>query len=411
METQQAAQPQHEDLKKSFDSLASIDMFRFDLQRFGQILPETREQVGNEELSYVTEGIDRASRTSFVLRNEGQNLLYFKEGRWQPYIGMLLTGLEVAKREAVEDPRKQFQVERAADDLRKGYQMMQLQAGQKLTWYSAYPDQEATRYGREFIASLGYKPQRAMGFIYQAERLADGRIILKSQTVDRSNEAGFVAAMTATEHDPEADLDTITRVYDGTLVKQYGGHFYAGRRQAEVNENIWNQVLEQQDLIGYYLHKLEQLAGQDISREQLEYQTKKERYGFWAALSARFENKTDAGSVQVVNYDSANLGQMIRLEHESRQALQSFVREGRMLIGCGGATLLQGEKDIMDANTEDVFSAIFGSDTSKGEAYNFDKKMHCVVCQAPPAPKAGKKWCGPCGICKLCDVKIQARNR
>ncbi len=411
METQQAAQPQYENLRKSFDSLASIDMLQFDLQRFGQILPETREQVGNEELSYVTEGIDRASRTSFVLRNEGQNLLYFKEGRWQPYVGMLLTGLEIANREAVNDPRKQFQAERAAEDLRKGYQMIRLQPGQKLTWYSAYPDQEAARYGNAFIASLGYKPERKMGFIYQAERLADGQVVLKSQTVDQSNGAGFTAAMRATEHDSQADLDTLTRVYDGTLVKQHGGQFYAGRRQAEVNENIWNQVLEQQDLVGYYLHKLEQLAVQDLSREQLEYQTKKERYGFWAALSARFENRSGAASVHANNYDSANLEQINRLEHESRQALQSFVREGRMLIGCGGATLLQGEKDIMEASAEDVFSAIFGSDASKGEAYNFDKKMHCVVCQAPPAPKAGKKWCGPCGICKLCDVKIQARNR
>ena len=397
-----AAQPKSEQLR-SFDQLASIDMLRFDQQRFGMVLPETRERVYDEELSYVTEGIDRASRTAFVLQSHEGSLQYFNQGAWQPYVGMLMTGLEVAKAEAAADPRRQFLADRAADDLIYGYQMSKLTPGQKLTWYSSFPEAEATRYGDTFMKELGFKPHRRMGFIYQAERLENGQVMLKSQTVDRSNEESFGAVMKATEHDPTADLNTLTRIYDGTLVKQSGGRYYAGRRSAEINENVWDEVRKHGDLIGYYMQTIEDLATAQMPRHELEEQAKRARYRFWAALSKRLEQPMQAIQPDIRGYDPRD---MQRLAHESNQAFGEFARKGRQLIGCGSATVLSGEQAILDADGKDVFDSIFGNNE---EAYTFDKKMHCVVCQAPPKQKAEKKWCGPCGICKLCDVKVRSR--
>jgi len=407
METLQAPRASQESYLRSFDVLASVNMLRYDLQYFGEVLPETQERVCDEELSYVTEGIDRASRTSFVLRREGDELVYFKQGEWQPYTGTLITGLEVARREAEEDPRKQFLADRAADDLVYGYRMRQLQPGQQLVWRSAYPAEEAARYGTEFIQSLGFKPDRQMGFIYRAYFADDGNLVLESQTVDRSDPEAFAAVEAALVHDPEADLDILTRIYDGTLVKKHGGRFYAGRREAEMNENVWNQVRQHQDLIGFYLQRLEEIAGLELRSDELELVVKRERYGFWAALSKRLERSPMIPEQRSYQFHG-DPGQYARLAFEQSQAFGEFVSKGRMLVGCGGVTFLQGEQAIMDASPEDVFKSVFGD---REEGYKFDKKMHCVVCQAPPEEKAPKKWCGPCGICKLCDTKIQAKNK
>lgn len=64
--------------------------------------------------------------------------------------------------------------------------------------------------------------------------------------------------------------------------------------------------------------------------------------------------------------------------------------------GCSGGTsfLKQDESDIKSS----IFSA---------EKYSFDKKMFCVVCQAPPKKEDKPKRCGPCGICKSCDGKLK----
>ena len=93
---------------KSFDVLASVNMMRFDIEHYGLIQGETRNRIKDEELSYLTEGVGRAARTTFILQRQNEDIVYFKNGEWRPYIGMLLTGQTVAHSEAEADPRRQF---------------------------------------------------------------------------------------------------------------------------------------------------------------------------------------------------------------------------------------------------------------------------------------------------------------
>jgi hypothetical protein len=124
---------------RSFDVVASVDMYRFDLQVHKRILPETRQRVRDEELTYITEGMNRSLHTSFTLRELDNELVFFDRGQWRPYIGMLVRGLQVAQQEALLDPRKTFQAENAARDLMIGYKLQSLGVNEKLSWDARYP--------------------------------------------------------------------------------------------------------------------------------------------------------------------------------------------------------------------------------------------------------------------------------
>lgn len=413
-----AEQPPHEQLR-SFDPLASVDMMRFDLQRFGHVLPETRQRVYDEELSYIAEGIDRASRTEFTLqRDESGQLVYFNEGTWQPYNSMLFTGLRVAEAEAKVDSRKQFLAEWAVRDWQKGMQMGALQPGETMEWHSSYPHEIEERYGKEFLQNQGLKPHRKMGFLYQAICHEDGAVTLVTQTVDRSNPQAFAAVEAMLQFDPQADIETMVRTYDGELSKTHGGKFFAGRRQAEIDENAWHEIIQHKDLVEYFLNGIEALAGRDISRAQLEQQSKNHTYGVWAALKRRLDvsqanierNLARPGAISQQHH--AQLAREVSRAYSSAQARQE------MLIGCGGA-IGPAKDNPLDISGKDAFNSIFGDPldgaTKTESSYKFDKHMYCVVCQAPPSEtekSAGaKKMCGPCGICKGCDAKIKSKNR
>lgn len=412
-----AEQPPHEQLR-SFDPLASVDMMRFDLQCFGRVLPETRQRVYDEELSYIAEGIDRASCTEFTLqRDDTGQLVYFDEGAWRPYNGMLLTGLKVADSEARVDKRKQFLADWAVRDWQKGLQMGALKPGETMEWHSSYPHEIEARYGKEFLQNQGLKPHRKMGFLYQAACHEDGAVTLVTQTVDRSDPRAFAAVEDMLQFDPEADVETMVRTYDGALSKIHGGNFYAGRRQAEIDENAWHEIIQHKDLVEYFLNGIEALAAQEMGRDQLEQQSKRHTYGVWAALKRRL----DVGQARLeqnfakpaaISYHHAQLSREVSRAYSHAQARQE------MLIGCGGA-IKPSQDNPLDISGKDAFNAIFGDQlggaTKSESSYKFDKHMYCVVCQAPPSEtekSAGaKKMCGPCGICKGCDAKIKSKNR
>ena len=417
-----AEQPTHEKLR-SFDPLASVDMMRFDLQRFGQILPETRQRVGDEELSYIAEGIDRASCTTFRLsRDENGELVYFNEASWRPYTSMLLTGMEVAEAEAQLDPRRQFLAEWATRDWQIGMQLSSLKPGESMSWHNGYPHDIEERYGAKFMQDRGLKPRRKMGFLYHASCQEDGSVVLQSQTIDRSDPNALAAVDAMLDYDSAADIDTMLRTYDGHLVKEFGGNFYAGRLEAEIDENVWREIVKNRPLIEYFLDGIEEIAARDIPRDQLEYEAKKHTYGVWAALKDRLMNHAPRDTYNVNVSDVGpqfNPYQQSLIEQEVQRAYQVAASRGDVLVGCGGAIPASGANDNLSGlSGEDAFDSIFGkkpSGSASPESYKFDKKMYCVVCQAPPTESErkteAKKLCGPCGICKGCDSKIQAKAK
>lgn len=371
-----------EERRRSFDALASVNMFRYDLERFGQVLPETRERVCDEELSYLAEGIDRASRTTFALRREGEDLVYFDRGQWRPYTGMLLTGREVAKQEAEKDPRRAFLAEWAERDLYHGYQMRKLCPGDQYAWCSIYPYDIEQRYGVEFLRQCGLQPDRKMGFLYVALCNEDGDVILESQTIDNSDPEAFAAALEGAAEDSKADMDALVELYDGHMYEKYGEWLHAGRREADVQENVWQLLQGNRDLIEYFLTGLERLAASQL--ENLEEATKRHVYGVWAAFKKRIDGETLVVAPQDATY-------RYRLAIEVEQAFRQFAAEGRVLTGCGGAiSVLMGEQNILDASAGDVFSAIFSEGGGVGSDKYGSLKFNCPACKRTNTRPRGK---------------------
>jgi hypothetical protein len=358
--------------QKSFDPLASVDMLRYDLENFGQVLPETRERVCDEELSYLAEGVDRAAGTTFVLRrNEDGGLAYFDRGNWRPYTGMLMTGMEVSEREAEADPRRTFLADWAARDMQKGLQMGRLKPGEQMTWHNSYPHELERVYGKKFLQEeCGLVPDRQMGFLYRASCQMDGTVVLESHTVDRSDADSFSAVEARTAQEPNVTMEGMLEIYDGALAQKHGGDFYAGRRDAE--QNAWNFIRAQHDLVNYFLNGLELIARRPLPREQLEDTAKRHVYGVWAAFKKRMDGEVPVMQAKVGRNISPGeiIMHQIRLEQEIRGAFQDFASKGHVLVGCGGAIkMLLNEQDIMNADSEDVFSAAFGKKKEDEDKY------------------------------------------
>jgi hypothetical protein len=356
--------------QRSFDPQASCNMLRYDLDTVGYILPETRAQVCDEQLSYLVEGIGRAARTPFVLKRQGDQLSYFTRGQWRPYMGMLATGLQVAEREAKQDSRRNFLATWATNDMQHGYAMNALQPGQRRSWYSSYAHKEAALYGEEFINSCGLVSDRKMGFLYQAICLEDGSVLLESQTIDGSDQEGFAAAIAVAEQDPLADLDDLTLAYDNVLIRKYGGNFSAGRRPELIEQDTWQFIKQQRDLIEYHLDKLGNIAALDLPPNELERVTKEHLYGVWAAFKKRLDGTAPHQSASSASQQCTKEGQPTiyraisspNIAQEVDCAFQEFVSQGRVLVGCGGSIkILEDERDVMNASAQEVFSSIFGS--------------------------------------------------
>ena len=351
---------------RSFDPLAILDLYRFDIQTSGYILPETKRRSMDEELTYIAEGINRPLRTSFTLKEANGDLSYFDKGQWKPYLSTLTKGVETARIEAAADPRKTFLADRATEDLEIGYKLNELKPGQALIWYSKYPEKEAELYGDKFIGDLGFQARRKMGFLYKAERLFDGSLELVTQSVDNSDEEAFDVVMWAASASPNASIDEMRDAYDSVLSEKYESRFYAGRdlsREAS-KENAWDAINKNQDLVEYYFQELEALAYTlDMPRQDLERSKKRLTYGVWAALKNRLDQI--AKPFIVVN---SQVGNKLLLRQEINVAFAQASQRGEVMFGCGGA--LKGEDAILDASAEDVFDLIFG-----------DKKvLKCVTC-------------------------------
>ncbi len=333
---------------RHFDPAASVDLMRFDLTTNGSIRPETRQRVYDEELTFVAEGIDRRLETTFVLKEMNGQFMYFSEGKWQPYQAMLTNGIKSAQYEASLDPRKQFLVEMASDDYLVAQGWNKLKPGEKMNWYSPFRDRELALYGEKFMNELGFSSKRRMGFLYQAEKDPEGNLILTSNSVDNSDEEAFDAAMLVAEKGGNA-----VDAYDQFMSQKYGQKFNAGRLRGE-EENAWDVITRQKDLVKYYMTNLETLARNFyVGREDLENDKKRLTYGFWAAIKERMDRE-----VHGLMGNEAIGGRSQSLSDEVAAAYSRLQAKGEILFGCGGS--ISPEDALLTADPEKVFDSIFG---------------------------------------------------
>ena len=275
----------------SFDILSSVDALRYDLERFDCVLPETRRQVLNQELSYIAEGVDRSSRTQFVFKRINEDLVYFDDGDWRPYGEMLEAGRQAALHDAAIDPRRRFLSEWSDRDIYQHEQNKLLKPGESRAWVSPYPYEIEQRYGKAFLKECGLNPERRMGFIYLARCHADGTVRLESQTIDNSDYEAFAAVLDKATQEPEADLDRLTDIYDFNMGEKHGGNFSAGRREESKRDNVWQEIMRNHDLADYLIDGLGLIAAKKLDRRQLEEETKRHIYGVWALFSQRLSGQ------------------------------------------------------------------------------------------------------------------------
>jgi hypothetical protein len=367
-----------EEASKSFDVLASVKLYQHDLENAGYILPETRQRVYDEELSYIAEGINLPNYTEFVLNEHDGDLVYFHEGKWVPYTSTLIKGLETAKVEAATDYRKNFELQRRAEDLQRGYQLQKLQPGERISWYYEFPREQTNLYGEEFMESLGFYPERAMGYLCEAEKTKDGQVILRHQSVDNSDKIAFDEAISAARSG--GTIEDMTMAYDEVLKQKSGIDHYAGRRIDEnrPEENAWSAFVKHEDLVKHFLDQIEVIARQELPSWEAEKTKKRLTYGVWARLKERLDEQ--AIGITSDGPEHSAYGGSIQSQVESAYA--SAAARGEVLFGCGGS--ITGENATLSASPKAVFESIFG------------KKMSCPFCGAT-------QYGDPCSSNQLCS--------
>lgn len=416
---------------KSFDMMASVRLLAHDIHTAGAIHPETMQRIEDEELTYVAEAIDRPFYSKFHLQFDPElGYKNFHNGEWRSYIGMLWEGIKAEEQMVAADPRRGFLLDMAREDLRVGYELHKLEAGEVKVWSSPFRQVECDAFGPQFMKECGMQPERRMGFLYRAERHDDGSLTLESHSIDNSDPEIFAEVESILEYDTTADLDTLIRSYDGHMRMKHGQKFLAGRLfTGALEENAYEFLLEQDDLIDHFMNQLTHIAHDYAQVAQAPYEAiarveatilrRKEEltYAFWAAVKERLDH-TQPTAVYDLQQPTGSLvsppvDRSMSAEATFAQAYHRAVSRNDQMIGCGGSISFGKSFDQM--TPDEVRDAIFGlespmSSSKKSESYSFNKQMYCVSCQAPPEDEEPKKMCGPCGLCRDCDAKYSTET-
>lgn len=369
----------------SFDLLASVRMAQFDLITSGKVLPETLQRIYDEELTYIAEAIDRPISTEFTLQKANNDLVFFDRGEWRPYVGTLVSGVRAATQEAQNDYRKSFLVERAQSDLSIGYKMSALKPGEHLAWFSDYPYEQEKQYGKEFLRSQGFQPERRMGFLYLATGNIDGSVTLQSQSVDNADPEAFDAAMQS-----NGSMRIMLQNYDRVVEAKLGLEVYAGRAGGE-RYNAWTEIQKHRDLLDYYFEQLLSLAKLNLNEREMLQAKQKLTYGVWGALKKRLRN----GAVPQVLHNGFQPTNNVFVYNEVEAAFRQLNAEGVVMAGCGGAIAFG-----QDGSMQSAFETIFSGGEKGSEAWAW-KNGVCRVEKCPSRPKTTQV--GPCSICKRCQ--------
>lgn len=383
--------------RKSFDPLAAVITIRYDINAFGQILPETREQIYNEELTFVAEGINLPLRTEFEIKEVDGEQVYFTRGEWRSYDSMLETGLEAAKIEAAADPRKLFLVDWAVRDQCIADRFKDIKPGESIAWASPYPYDEEEKTGPTFLEKeCGLQPKRKMAFLYRASRSENGRLFLESHSVDNSDDEALQAALQEAQT-PDHNMHSMLAANDAKMSEKYSGEYKAGREAGgEVEQNAWDIIQQNGNLVKSYFSELEELAYSGLEGAALENRKNRLTYGFWGAIKLRID-KVQASPVLAYSQLDYHTAQQGVAQAELQRAFNHFQAKGEQLIGCGGSLSFSLEV----SSPETASDLIFGKAKNiEEESWHGGTIKHgtCVNCKEDK--KVGvKSWCRDCIKC------------
>ncbi len=411
----------HRDDHKIFDEQASIRMIQEDLQRFDQILPETWQQIYNEELTFVAEAINAPLHTKFKLQRTDQGLV---DERGNLLIGALNRGRIAAEQAAEKDERLAFNVRRAVLEHEEGVaieRMMTSNESNTIVSVSPFSEEAHRRYGDEVLESIGMQPKRKLGFIRIYQKLSDTELNVISVSVDNSDPVLFsrllmqmgvrvpvgISSDELLGYRYEGQLDGLEQEllpeelrlrYDRELARKYGGEFKAGRRSSgEID--AWKFIESQKDLVEYYFTELELLARNDPDNLRAK---RKLAVGFWSTLKERLEfskeNGMDSATPRYI--DDEELRRAFLQQEVEMNYRQSASRHEQM-VGCGGR--IGQDPDILEEGANNALSSVMDGNESERKNWKW-KQGICVVPRCPTRP--GTTKVGPCSVCSCCQLEF-----
>ncbi len=254
----------------------------------------------------------------------------------------------------------------------------------------------------------GYNGTRKQTMLRVISKTADNKLNITTQSLDLSDRQGLEAIYNYFDCIPkegellgqrihlqldniqqELLVDNLMREYDRTLEAKYGGEWRAGIQKA--TQDTYSFVVSQTDLINYYSQEVEKI-GENPSL----------LYAVASAMNMRYQNISRVNSVSSYGYEAQFTQPQTFIHEELRLASMNARARGDVFDGCGMSISVTNQDEDLQMSLMG-----YGNKADQKTGYKFDKKMHCVVCQAPPK-KSGepKKMCGPCGICKSCDNKL-----
>jgi hypothetical protein len=374
------------------------------------------KQNRDDTSTWLAETLHGSMYTTFNLKFDGQEI-YAKDGR---SMGRVLTdSVEAAELMVQQMPNLLFEYRRRLIELEEHQVMLGMVRGElpnTTIVVSDYPEELVNQ--TDDLGGYNSRRQQTMLRVITADK-ESGTVKIETQSLDRSNRQALEAIYQQMGFTPEPGellsqtmhldlnetwqkqlISNLRDVYDSSLKNQFGGDWHAGIKlnPEEVQIDTYEFVNRQEDLIEWFVGN--QVAGTTTNIDRIGLaETIRKRYELEIQKTKPVFITRSVLAIQNYNLFNPNVGNLI-----AEQAVIA-ISEKRVFSGCG-LTIQAGK-----INQESEFeTAGYGNKSDKSSDYKFDKKMYCVVCQAPPSKEEPKKKCGPCGICRTCDRKLGSKG-
>jgi hypothetical protein len=300
------------------------------------------QRAKNDAETWLAEVLDGSMRTPFEYTyREGE--LYAEDGG---ALGPIFDdAIEAAKRIRAEKPELAFELRRRLIEREEYREMLAMVRGERpntMVVISDFPPE--LMQAKHDVG--GYNVTRKQTML-RVITFANGKLRMQSQSLDGSNRAaleniyelfgdtplsGELLNQRIYLDSPEEDqaylTDRLTGIYDRNLHSQFGGEWYAGRR--EPRHDTYSFVRRQHELIGRFVAH-ETKGG--ISAE--------ERYNIAALLTKRFEESKM--TVATSEMTDSSLRQFVgrimsdSLDWELQKAGDEARSSGKTFSGCGAS--------------------------------------------------------------------------
>jgi hypothetical protein len=371
------------------------------------------ERVRTDTETWCAEMLHGSMQTSFSYRYNGYELIAEDNGE----LGVIFDdAIAEAQIIAERQPNLLFELRRRLIEQSEYEDMLKMASGELPNTMVVISDFPLELMGASEDVG-GYNTDRQQTMLRVITKEADGNIRMTTQSLDGSNRQALEAIYGQFGYQAHPGellgqrmyLDVpqqwqgnvvghVTDYYDASLTEQFGGEWHAGIRQSTTTKsqrNTYEFARAQTDLIDWFA---EQKLANPHGAERLRYQlaaTMTERYENQHSRT-KFNKTLESFGYGGSFFEPISQDQLFR---EIDRATTSATTQQRTFSGCGASVSSEiGSKELNESG--------FGNKATAETKYSFNKKMYCVVCQAPPKGEEGKKDCGPCGICRGCDKKL-----